>query len=93
MRHFAVVLALASLGVPAGATEREMTEAAGAKPVVSADASSRSFFDRFAQSNITCFKSGENISGMNKICFYDCLGSAVAITIKSIELCPLSIKQ
>ncbi len=37
-----------------------------------------------------CFKSGESISGMNKICYYNCLGSTAAMTIGSIELCPLS---
>lgn len=42
---------------------------------------------------VTCFKSGERISGMNKICYYDCLGSEAAITIKSHELCPLSINR
>ena len=43
--------------------------------------------------NITCFATGEQISGMNKICFYDCLGSVAAITLKSIDLCPLSIQR
>lgn len=41
----------------------------------------------------TCFKSGEQDAGMNKICYYDCLGSTVAITIRSTQLCPLSIKN
>lgn len=40
-----------------------------------------------------CFKTGEKISGMNKICFYNCLGSEAAITISSVQLCPLSIEQ
>jgi len=31
------------------------------------------------------------VSGMNRICVYDDLGSTVMITIKSYELCPLSI--
>lgn len=39
----------------------------------------------------TCFFKYEQISGMNKICFYDCLGSASAITISSVKLCPLTI--
>ena len=39
----------------------------------------------------TAFKTGEQTSGMNKICFYNDLGSTVAITIRSHELCPLSI--
>ena len=42
---------------------------------------------------VTCFKTGERTSGMNKICFYDCLGSEVAITISNVALCPLSIKN
>jgi hypothetical protein len=44
-------------------------------------------------SAVMCFKTGERTSGMNKICYYDCLGSTVAITIRSTELCPLSINQ
>ena len=31
----------------------------------------------------------EEMSGFNKICYYDHLGSKVAITIKSTQLCPL----
>jgi hypothetical protein len=42
---------------------------------------------------LTCLKSGEKISGQNKICYYDCAGSEAAITIKSYQLCPLSIKR
>ena len=40
---------------------------------------------------VTCFKTGERQSGMNKICFYNCLGSEAAITISAVELCPLTI--
>jgi hypothetical protein len=43
--------------------------------------------------DVTCFKTGEMISGMNKICYYNCLGSTAAITIGSIDLCPLSIER
>lgn len=42
---------------------------------------------------MTCFKSGERTSGLNKICYYNCAGSTAAITIKSHQLCPLSIKN
>jgi hypothetical protein len=42
---------------------------------------------------IMCFSTGEQVSGMNKICYYDCLGSAVAITVSSVSLCPLSINR
>ena len=40
----------------------------------------------------TGFLKGEETSGMYKICYYDCLGSEVAITIGAVELCPLSIE-
>jgi hypothetical protein len=40
---------------------------------------------------VLCFFKGEQTSGMNKICYYDCLGSLTAITINSVSLCPLSI--
>ena len=41
---------------------------------------------------VTCFKSSEYTSGFNKICNYNCLGSARAITIANTQLCPLSIR-
>ena len=37
------------------------------------------------------FLKGEKTSGLNKICFYDHMGSEVAITIKSTDLCRLTI--
>jgi hypothetical protein len=46
-----------------------------------------------ANSAVTCFKSGEQTSGMNKICYYNCMGSTAAITISSVSLCPLSIQR
>jgi hypothetical protein len=45
------------------------------------------------QATVTCFYKGEQRSNMNKICYYDCLGSAYAITVGAVELCPLSIQQ
>lgn len=39
----------------------------------------------------TCFYEREEDSGMYKICYYDCLGSTVAITVKVTKLCPLTI--
>jgi hypothetical protein len=42
---------------------------------------------------VVCFKSGERMSGMNRICYYDCLGSTYAITVGVAELCPLSINN
>lgn len=49
--------------------------------------------DNIIQVSMTCFLNGEQRSGMNKICFYDCLGSAAAITVSSVSLCPLTIKN
>ncbi len=42
---------------------------------------------------VVCFYKSEHVSGMNKICIYDCLGSEAAITISSVSLCPLSINR
>ena len=40
----------------------------------------------------TAFLSGEQESGLHKICYYDYLGDTVAITIRSTQLCPLTIR-
>lgn len=40
-----------------------------------------------------CILTGEQTSNMNKICYYDCAGSAAAITVSAVALCPLSINQ
>ena len=49
--------------------------------------------NRNIQKVTTCFYKGERTSGMNKICYYDCLGSEAAITISSVSLCPMSINN
>ncbi len=41
----------------------------------------------------TCYLSGQSQSGFNRICYYDCLGSTFALTIKSTQLCPLTVRQ
>ena len=38
------------------------------------------------------FFSHDEVSGLNRICYYDYLGSTVAITIKAHKLCPLTIE-
>ena len=40
-----------------------------------------------------CFLSGEQTSGMNKICFYNCVSGTKAITVSAVSMCPLSISQ
>lgn len=42
---------------------------------------------------VVCFKSGEQAGGMTKICYYNCLGNPVAITIGGTALCPLTINR
>ena len=40
-----------------------------------------------------CFKKSEYTSGFNKICNYDCIGSAYAMTIGSTALCPITVNR
>lgn len=40
-----------------------------------------------------CFLKGEQKSGLNKVCFYNCPTGDAAATIKAWELCPLSIQH
>jgi hypothetical protein len=40
-----------------------------------------------------CFAKRSEESGMNRICYYDCLGSRAAITIPVTQLCPLTINN
>ena len=42
---------------------------------------------------VLCYLRGEEIRGLNKICFYDCAGDGYAITIDSLSLCPLDINR
>ena len=43
--------------------------------------------------DVICLFKGEQISGTNKICYYDCQGSIFAITIDGLKLCPLNIRK
>lgn len=38
-----------------------------------------------------CIRTGEELSGMLKICYYSCGGSPAAITVQPFQLCPLTI--
>ena len=46
-----------------------------------------------AASEELCFSKGEQVDGLNKICFYKCPSGNAAITIKSYQICPVSIKR
>jgi hypothetical protein len=50
-------------------------------------------FSSVAVSAVYCSKSGEETDGQNKICYYRCPSGRAAITIKSYQLCPLSIDR
>jgi hypothetical protein len=42
---------------------------------------------------VTCSKTKEEFTGKRRICYYDCLGTARAISIPAIQECPLSIER
>lgn len=45
-----------------------------------------------AQMSGTAFLKYSYVSGMNRICVYDLLGSKYVMTIGAVELCPLSVR-
>lgn len=40
----------------------------------------------------TGYLTGQSVDGMYRVCYYDVMGSQVAITIRMSELCPLVYK-
>lgn len=40
-----------------------------------------------------CTSNGERVDGLNKICFYKCPSGDAAITIKSYQVCPVSLRR
>ena len=46
-----------------------------------------------SSSSLSCFKTSERVSGTNKICSYNCMGSEVTRNIRSTRICPMSIKN
>lgn len=41
----------------------------------------------------TCFYKSDREEGLNRICFYDCVSGTYAMTIKSHQICPVTIKR
>jgi hypothetical protein len=39
---------------------------------------------------VSCNFTRSTVSGMNKICFYNCVGSGHAVTVGAAEMCPLT---
>ena len=48
---------------------------------------------RQPQIAVACFYDSQETSGMNKICYYNCLGSLAAITIGFVDICSMSIDR
>lgn len=44
-----------------------------------------------APSGVTAFKSGENLRGAVKDCYYTALGQSYILAVAAYELCPLSV--
>ena len=42
---------------------------------------------------MTCFKTGEETGGLNKICRYDCAGNLVTTTVGSAQVCSIQIQR
>jgi hypothetical protein len=61
--------------------------------ILSASGSDKAADDKPVQLAMMCFKAGEQVSGTNKICYYSCAGSTVAINIKSFAVCPVSVDR
>jgi len=40
-----------------------------------------------------CFLIGEEVSGFNKICYYQCIDGVRAINISSVSLCPITLEE
>lgn len=46
-----------------------------------------------ASAAATCYYKAERVSGMNKICLYSCTSGEAAYTVRSTDLCPLTINR
>jgi len=42
---------------------------------------------------VICFRTGEQTSGANRICLYNCFGSAAAIVVSMATSCPFTINR
>jgi hypothetical protein len=78
---------LGIVGVAAGAALVAFT----ALPVRQAETGSAQPLMRVAET--ACFKKSEEVSGFNRICYYECGLSTYAITVKSSEMCPMEVHR
>ena len=45
------------------------------------------------QGGTACYKSGEQRSGANRICYYRCPTGTAAITVSAMQPCPITIRR
>ena len=89
MKKLTILLALASLtGCMSPETSNALIQTGSALMTGTQPA-----YSSFSSSGLACFYKGERQSGFTKICFYDCLGSPYAMTIRSVEICPITVRQ
>ena len=81
-----VLAAVAALAITSALPTAEISSPPSPKP---AGPISRPLYQQLA---VTCPKVGEQVSGMNRICFYNCVGSMTAITIGAAQICPVMIQ-
>ena len=48
---------------------------------------------KVVQATMTCLNTGEQVSGLNKLCYYDCLDALAVVAIASTELCPRALDR
>lgn len=92
MKNMALTIAIVASAsmVPAWAGQNATLDASNTTETVSKKF--ESFLpDKEYQLALMCTKSSEELSGLNKICFYKCAGSTAAITVGIAQLCPISI--
>jgi hypothetical protein len=55
--------------------------------------STSSSYSSSSSSGGTCFFKSDRVSGFNRICTYDCLGSDTPVTVNATDICKLSIRR
>jgi len=83
-----ILLLISTLAVLNGCTEADIRALNNALYGYSSQSSSYNS----GSTGAVGFKTGETISGFNKICFYNKLGSTYTLNIPSTSFCPLTIR-
>jgi hypothetical protein len=89
----AVVAAFCAVGASLGRTDDGLSTALQLARLGGSGSAERMTPRNGPHLAVVCFKTGEQISGINRICYYNCMGSAAAITVSVAQICPISIQQ